>query len=84
MARERTRKKRKRRSKYIIGQIVIYMRKAPRYADGWKMCSKCKLAFKPSVPLPSFNRCPFCGSLLRSRNRSRDRSKGVMFVEAKG
>lgn len=56
----------KKKRKYLIGEIVIYVRKRPRYNDGWKYCCKCGLSFKPSIPLPYLNRCPFCGRSLRA------------------
>ncbi len=57
--------------RYLLGKVVIYVRRRPRYNDGWKFCSKCNLAFKPSVPMPFFNRCPFCGAALRYGSRKK-------------
>ena len=70
------------RSKGMVGKIVIEVRKMPRYKRGWLRCNKCGLAFKPNQVLPSFFICPYCGTKLRSHPRIVKGEKRVRRIRA--
>lgn len=63
------------RNRGVMENIVIEVRKMPRYKKGWLRCNRCGLAFKPNQVLPSFIICPYCGARLRSHSRTVKREK---------
>ena len=48
----------------------------PRYGNGWKWCSRCRMSFR-YFNGKSPKRCPLCGNILRSRRRWRRRGKAL-------
>ena len=68
----------------FLREIVIKVRKMPRYKKGWLRCTRCGLSFRPNQPLPSFVVCPYCGTKLRAHARTVKREKKVKRIGVKG
>ena len=45
------------------------------YRGGWRYCSKCVLAFRPALEGVELNRCPLCGTLLRTGPKTKNRKE---------
>ena len=50
----------------LLCGYVEQVRGRPKYAEGYKWCSKCGVAYRTNRRF-----CPICGSILRSRPRMR-------------